>query len=119
MDLHLRVPLGGFDVASEVLSAIYAVAHQEIWQRGFATFEIPGAQPPTGIALTAIDGEHDRLFRRSWQVLAADPRLLAEYNEMKLRHAGTDPDAYREAKSAFFARLVRGTNKATRPDGSD
>ncbi len=86
IDLHLRVPEEGFDRASEAMSRAYAVVHQEIWQHGFATFEIAGADPPTRIALTAIDGEHDRLFRRTWQLLASDLRLLTAYNEMKRRH---------------------------------
>ncbi len=109
VDLHLRVPLGEFDAASDALRAVYSVVHPDIWERGFATFEVPGVEPPTGIALTAIDGEHDRLFRRSWQLLAADPQLLDAYNEMKRRHFGADPEAYRSAKSAFFAWLIEGS----------
>jgi len=74
VDLHLRVPLGEFDAASYALRAVYSVVHPDIWESGFATFEVPRVEPPTGIALTAIDGEHDRLFRRSWQLLAAGPK---------------------------------------------
>jgi hypothetical protein len=106
IDLHLRTPEEGFDLASEAISRGYAVVHQEIWQHGLATFEIAGADPPIGIALTAIDGEHDRLFRRTWQLLASDPGLLTAYNEMKRRHRGSDPAAYRAAKSDFFAGLT-------------
>ncbi len=105
VDLHLRVAAEAFDAASGALSAVYAVVHPEIWESDLATFEIAVAEPPTGIALTAIDGEHDRLFRRSWQLLAADPQLLDAYNEMKRRHVDVDPEAYRAAKSSFFSGL--------------
>ncbi len=77
IDLHLRTPEEGFDLASEAMSRGYAVVHQEIWQHGLATFEI-----------------------------ASDPGLLTAYNEMKRRHRGSDPAAYRAAKSDFFAGLI-------------
>ncbi len=107
VDLHLRVRPESFDATVEALRGVYALVHPEIWQIGFATFEIPGADLPTGVALTAIDGEHDRLFLGSWRRLASDRLLLTEYNDTKLRHVGGDPEAYRAAKSAFFVRLGR------------
>jgi hypothetical protein len=58
---------------------------------------VPGAPLPTGVAVTPIGSAHDVRFRRSWELLAADPELLAAYNAMKL--AGGD-------KSAFFDRLI-------------
>ena len=106
IDLHLRVPPGAWADAVAMLSATYAVVLPEIWQDGFATFEVTDAEPPVGIAATAIGGEHDRRFRSGWARLAADPAHRAAYNELKRAHEGGDEAAYLAAKSAFFDRLV-------------
>jgi hypothetical protein len=47
-------------------------------------FVVSNAEPETGIALTAIDGEHDHRFLTSWQQLRTDPDLVAELNALKL-----------------------------------
>ena len=106
IDLHLRVPAAAWVDVVEMLRTTYAVVLPEIWQDGFATFEVPDADPPVGIAATAVDGEHDRRFRSAWSKLAADPTERERYNELKLAHAGGDDAAYRAAKSAFFDRLA-------------
>lgn len=97
VDLHLRVEAVGFVPCVAALRGIYEVVLPEIWQDTLATFEVPGAPLPTGVAVTPIGSAHDVRFRRSWELLAADPDLLAAYNAMKL--AGGD-------KSAFFDRLM-------------
>ena len=106
IDLHLRVPPGAWDATITMLRGTYTVVLPEIWQAGFATFELPDADPPVGIAATAIDGEHDRRFRSAWAKLATDPAERDRYNELKRAHAGGGDAAYREAKSAFFDRLA-------------
>ncbi len=88
------------------LRGIYAVVLPEIWQDGFATFVVPDADPPVGIAATVLDGEHDRRFRSAWARLAADAETRASYNELKRAHAGGPEAAYSAAKSAFFDRLA-------------
>ena len=105
IDLHLRMPAAAWDEAVAMLSSTYAVVLPEIWQPGFATFGVPDADPPVGIAMTAIDGEHDRRFRSGWAKLAADPAERAAYNELKRAHAGGPEGPYRSAKSDFFDRL--------------
>jgi GrpB-like predicted nucleotidyltransferase (UPF0157 family) len=55
--------------------------------------------------VTPIGSEHDRRFRRSWQLLAADPSLVRSYNAMKLRHY-REPAVYEQQKSAFFDMVV-------------
>jgi GrpB-like predicted nucleotidyltransferase (UPF0157 family) len=106
IDLHLRVPAAAWEDVVPMLRETYAVVLPEIWQPGFATFEVPGADPPVGIAVTAIDGEHDRRFRAAWARLAADPAERARYNELKRTWAGGSESDYRAAKSAFFDRLA-------------
>lgn len=107
LDLHVRVPARRFERARERLSAAYTPYRPEMWADGFATFVVGGARPDTGIALTALGGEHDRRFVAAWERLAADPELLAEYNALKLRHEGsTDVARYLAEKSELFSRLA-------------
>jgi GrpB-like predicted nucleotidyltransferase (UPF0157 family) len=101
VDLHLSVAPGDFATTVETLRTLYDVVHPEIWQDTLATFAVP-ADLPTGLAVTPAGSEHDVRFRRTWQLLAADPRLVAEYNAVKLG-AGDD---YESRKSAFFDRLL-------------
>jgi hypothetical protein len=103
VDLHLRVAPASFDGVVAVLEGVYEVVLPEIWQPGsLATFAVPGTALPTGVAVTPVGSPHDVRFRRSWELLAADPRLLAVYNAVKL--AGPD---YEAEKSAFFDQLLR------------
>jgi GrpB-like predicted nucleotidyltransferase (UPF0157 family) len=104
VDLHLRVPAPDFDRAVAALRGVYQVVHPEIWQESLATFAVPAALP-TGVAVTPIGSGHDVRFRRSWQLLAADPRLVEAYNAVKLRHRDV-PEDYERHKSAFFDTLL-------------
>lgn len=108
VDLLVRVAPEAFAHAASALSERFRRYRPDIWERGFAAFVVPEeTRLPTGIALTAVGGEHDRRFTRSWQRLAARPDLLAEHNELKLRFDGTnDEEGYRAAKSSFFTRLA-------------
>lgn len=110
VDLHLRVPPSAFTAAVDLLRAHYPVVHPDIWTTTLATFDVPArapGDPPTGIAATPRGSEHDLRFTRSWQLLAADPDLLAEYNAAKLAgESDIDGPGYEDLKSAVFDRLV-------------
>jgi GrpB-like predicted nucleotidyltransferase (UPF0157 family) len=106
VDLHLRVPVAAWHEVVAMLRQTYAVVLPEIWQPGFATFEVPDADPPVGIAATAIGGEHDRRFRAAWSKLAADPAERTRYNDLKRASVGGSEADYRAAKSAYFDRLA-------------
>lgn len=111
IDLHLRVQPDDFTDLVEALKSTFAVVHPEIWATTLATFHVAD-DPPVGLAVTPLGSEHDLRFTRSWQLIAADPRLVQEYNEVK-RSA---PDAEYEArKSAFFDRLL--ARWPSHPDG--
>ena len=112
VDLHLRVPAWAFAPVVTALSTVHQIVHPEMWQPTLATFTVD-APLPTGIAVTPAGSTHDVRFTRSWRRLAADPALVAAYNEMKLRHQH-DPAEYERRKSAFFDRLAA----ADRPDAS-
>jgi len=106
VDLHLRVPPTAFAAAVAALRADHPVVHPEIWGPTLATFEIP-APVPAGLAVTPAGSEHDLRFTRTWQLLAADPGLLAEYDAVKREGDGpADEVAYEQRKSAFFDRLL-------------
>ena len=113
VDLHLRVPPASFDDTVTALRGIYRVVHPEIWQPSLATFAVP-ATLPTGVAVTPIGSEHDRRFRHSRQLLAADASLVQAYNEMKIQHQ-RNTDEYERQKSAFFDMLL--TRRLDRPAG--
>lgn len=115
VDLHLRVAPDDFESAVSALAQRLRVVHPEIWSPTLATFEVPehhGPDRPTGIAVTPIGSEHDLRFTRTWQLLRADPALVAEYNAVKapptIDGGPADPlDAsYEDRKSAFFDRVV-------------
>ena len=105
VDLHLRVPPAAFAEVVALLGSRYLVVHSEIWGATLATFTVPAALP-TGIAVTPAGSEHDLRFTRTWQLLAADPALLEEYNAVKLAAAGDGDRGYEDRKSAFFDRLL-------------
>lgn len=98
IDLHLRVAPAAFEAITRELKQAFAIVHPEIWSLTLATFEVY-TKPPVGLAVTPAGSEHDLRFTRSWRLLAADPELVAEYNEMK--RCAPDAD-YEARKSAFF-----------------
>jgi GrpB-like predicted nucleotidyltransferase (UPF0157 family) len=107
LDVHVRVAPADFVPARDKLSRAYTSYNRETWTDEFATFVRTDAEVDIGVALTAVDGEHDRRFLSAWRRLRSDPQLLKEYNALKEAHDGaTDDDLYRVAKSAFFDRLV-------------
>ena len=107
VDLHLRVAAGDFARVVAALRDVYDIAHSEIWTASLATFAVPGDEA-VGIAVTPIDSEHDRRFRRAWTRLATDTAALSAYNALKRRYAGADAEEYLAAKSRFFDELSSG-----------
>jgi GrpB-like predicted nucleotidyltransferase (UPF0157 family) len=107
LDIHVRVAPADFASARGKLSGAYASYSRETWTDEFATFVRADAELDTGVALTAVGGEHDLRFLTAWRRLRSDPQLLAEYNALKEAHdGGSDDRLYRAAKCAFFDRLV-------------
>jgi hypothetical protein len=107
VDLHLRVPPADFPAAVGKLRRSHAIVHPEIWGPTLATFEATGTTRSIGIAVTPVGSEHDLRFTRTWQLLRADPDLVAEYNAAKLAEDGPRGEGYEERKSAFFDRVLR------------
>ena len=106
LDIHVRVAPADFVAARDVLARAYTTYSPEMWTAQFATFVREDAEVDTGVALTAVGGEHDRRFLTAWRKLRSDSQLLEEYNALKEAHDGAEEDdLYRAAKSAFFDRL--------------
>jgi GrpB-like predicted nucleotidyltransferase (UPF0157 family) len=55
--------------------------------------------------VTPVGSEHDVRFVTTWQRLADEPSLVADYNRVKASAAGTQ--AYERLKSAFFDSLLQ------------
>ena len=103
IDLHLRVTEpGAFPGVVELLGDHFQPASREAWAGTLAVFEVPGRRP-TGLAVTPVDSEHDRRFRRCWIRLRAEPVLRGEYNEMKRTSYGGP--SYEGLKTDFFNRI--------------
>ncbi len=105
VDLHLRVPPDAFAAAVDVVRVLHAVRRPDLWCATLATFAVD-APLPTELAVTPVGSEHDVRFTRTWDLLRADPRLLAAYDAVKQRADGA-PD-YEAAKAAFLDRLLAG-----------
>jgi GrpB protein len=104
VDLHLRVPqTAEFAAVVASLRQSHAVLSPEAWAPTLAVFAVP-APLPAGLAVTPVGSEHDLRFTRCWQLLAADPALLEQYNALKRSAVGTS--AYVAMKSAFFDQLL-------------
>jgi GrpB-like predicted nucleotidyltransferase (UPF0157 family) len=104
VDLHLRVPsTTAFAAVVELLRGAHPVLSPEAWAPTLAVFAVP-ATVPAGLAVTPVGSEHDLRFTRCWRLLAADPALLKQYNDLKLSAVGKL--TYSAEKSAFFDHLL-------------
>ena len=54
------------------------------------------------MALTVVGTLTDLHHGRAWQLIAADPDLVEQYNAMKRAHEGGSADDYNAAKRSFF-----------------
>lgn len=106
VDLHLRVPRDAFPATVAALEAIYDIVRPDIWAPTLATFSVQAALP-TGLAATPVGSVHDVRFTRTWQLLAADPALVAEYNAVKTLLDGPSGTHYEDRKSAFFDHVLQ------------
>jgi 16S rRNA (adenine1518-N6/adenine1519-N6)-dimethyltransferase len=70
--------------------------HPEQWRDDWAAFRVAG-RPQVDVVLTVEGSDADRRHRLAWQLLADDPRLLAEYRAAKVTPEG---------KRAFFDRVA-------------
>ncbi|WP_257458949.1 GrpB family protein [Archangium lipolyticum] len=105
LDIQVRVPKERFAEADALLATRYARNEGSERTPEFASFHDESLPVPLGIQLTAMRGSHD-FFSRARDVLLASPERVAEYDALKERWKGGSMEAYREEKSAFFAKLL-------------
>jgi GrpB-like predicted nucleotidyltransferase (UPF0157 family) len=102
VDLQVRVDRTSFATARDALSELYDALHPDAWGEDSAYFAARDADPPVEVALTVIGTLDDLHHGAAWDRLAADPKLIDEYNALKRAHEGGSEDAYSAAKRAFF-----------------
>jgi GrpB-like predicted nucleotidyltransferase (UPF0157 family) len=102
VDLQVRTDKHSFDVARDALSELYEPFHLDAWHSEGAFYFAPGSQPAVEVALTAIGGLDDLHHGDAWLQIAADPRLIEQYNALKRAHEGGSMNGYNAAKRAFF-----------------
>jgi GrpB-like predicted nucleotidyltransferase (UPF0157 family) len=105
LDIQVRVAGERFAEADALLARHFARNEGSERTPEFASFHDESLPVPLGIQLTAMGGSHD-FFSRARDALRASPALLAEYDALKARWEGGSMEAYREEKSAFFAKLL-------------
>ncbi len=109
LDIVIRVPDRTFRQADTLLERRFARNGGSIRNASFSAFEDASTDPHLGIQLTTIRGPHD-FFHLFVEALRRSPELLTEYNNLKLRHDGSDMATYRAAKDAFVERILDGTH---------
>jgi GrpB-like predicted nucleotidyltransferase (UPF0157 family) len=102
VDLQVRTERRCFAADRDVLCELYDPFYREAWQADSAYFTARGAIPPVELALTVIGTLDDLHHGAAWHHIAADPRLIEEYNALKRAYEGGSPDDYNAAKRHFF-----------------
>ena len=104
LDVQVRVRAEDYDAACAKLAAAFESNPGGFTQYG-KSFKDDSSEPPLGVHVTVIDGASD-IQHRQRDLLVADPSLRDEYDSIKRAFDGGDMTAYREAKDAFFSRLI-------------
>jgi GrpB-like predicted nucleotidyltransferase (UPF0157 family) len=107
LDLLVRVPSSRFAEAIDAVRRHYEIHQPQNWTTVFASFKSePEGEIPIGIQLVVAGGLDDRLFVGWRERLSTDRALLESYNELKLTHECSDPEAYLEAKAKFIEAIL-------------
>ena len=105
VDIQIRVSKGDFKTAIDKLKSIYDINQSENWNENFASFKDERSLGiDFGAQLTIANSKSDD-FVKLRDVLNNNPKLLEEYNQMKLKYQGKSMEAYRKEKAEFFQRL--------------
>ena len=105
VDVNVRVEEAKFTALVAALRERFDVAQHENWTPTFASFSTDRYSLPLGIQATVIGSEGDFLLALRDHMLA-EPDLLREYDERKLRAAALGAATYWEAKNSFLRELL-------------
>ncbi|MCT8137315.1 GrpB family protein [Anaerobacillus sp. CMMVII] len=106
LDIQVRVNTEAFLTAVKALSTIYESNEGSIKTDFFRSFKDDHAVPPLGVQLTVIGSEFDD-FWKFREVLLMNLQYRHEYDQLKKQFEGKEMEDYREAKHAFFQRLMK------------
>lgn len=105
-DVLVQVAKSGFAAAVAALDTDFGRRQSENWRADFASFgDDTGYAQPVGVQLAVRGSERD-FFLYLRDCLLSDPGVLEQCNQLKLAHAGSGDDAYREAKHGFYTALL-------------
>lgn len=105
LDILIRLPVEDFAAADSALASKFRRNEGSVRTATFSAFEEASLDPHIGLQLTTIDGPYD-FFHSFVEALLSSPELVSEYNDLKLKHDGTDMELYRAAKDAFVERVL-------------
>ena len=103
VDLQVSVHEEAFSAARDVLCELYEPLYRDAWPEDAAYFTARDGDPAVEVALTVIGTLDDWHHGAVWDRIAADPRLIDEYNALKRAHEGGSEASYNAAKRAFFS----------------
>lgn len=110
LDLLVRVERIEFSAAVQALEGAYEVHQPGNWTASLASFkDAAAAEPPVGVQLVVGGSVDDALFAPFRDALIDDPRLLEEYNALKLELDGAEYERYTAEKGRFVERVLRET----------
>ena len=105
LDVNIRVERKDLDYAIEQLKHLYKISQPDNWTSDFASFkDEESLEIDFGVQLTVKGSKVDD-FVKLKDVLVSNPRLVKEYNKMKIKYEDKDMVEYRKEKANFFQRL--------------
>ena len=105
VDVNIRVGEQTFSAVVSALRERFAVAQPENWTPTFASFSSDCYSLPLGIQVTLRGSAADHLLALRDR-MRADPRLVQQYDDVKLNAAPRGGTAYWEAKNEFLQKLL-------------
>lgn len=100
VDLQIRPTADQFEQVVELMKMVYTPNHPELWTDSFAIFS-NYQEFFVDLMVTTKDGPYDDFYKVR-DSLKANPKLVEEFNALKMQYEGRPYAEYREAKNAFF-----------------
>lgn len=105
VDVNVRVKEAAFGPLITALRKRFQIAQAESWSPTFASFSTERYPLPLGIQVTVLGSKDDYLLALC-ERMHAQPEVLREYDDHKLRAAARGATAYWNAKNQFLQALV-------------
>jgi len=102
LDIGIRVSESGFAKAILLLESNYKRNEESLSTNQYQSFICPCEKHDVGLQLFIAGSIFDKRFSSWRKELIANPKLLEQYNSLKMKHDGKSMSEYREAKSKFI-----------------